>query len=112
MDVTVAFRPEDVTLLAAEGPTAPWTGRIHSAVVGSQIEYVVDLGSSKVHAFGLQHDKLQVRALVRVGVREEAIRNLDLSRARGSDRRVTVFRLPELDKLPAHPYQKGPSAWL
>ncbi|HTE84249.1 MAG TPA: ABC transporter ATP-binding protein [Dehalococcoidia bacterium] len=73
-DVTVAFRPEDVTLGLADGAVGAWTGRVHSAVVGSQIEYVVDLGSSKVHAFGSQHDKLPVGALVRIGVREEAIR--------------------------------------
>jgi ABC-type Fe3+/spermidine/putrescine transport system ATPase subunit len=74
MDVTVAFRPEDVTLGRVDGAANGWTGRVHSAVVGSQIEYVVDLGSAKVHAFGSQHDMLPVGALVHVGVRPEAIR--------------------------------------
>jgi iron(III) transport system ATP-binding protein len=73
MDVTVAFRPEDVTLGPAEA-TGAWAGRVHSAVVGSQIEYVIDVGQVKVHAFGSQHDKLEVGAPVRVGVRAEGIR--------------------------------------
>ena len=33
MDVTVAFRPEDVSVSAANGDAA-WTGRVHSASVG------------------------------------------------------------------------------
>jgi ABC-type Fe3+/spermidine/putrescine transport system ATPase subunit len=74
MDVTVAFRPEDVILGLTSASAGAWIGRVHSAVVGSQIEYVIDLGNSKVHAFGSQHDKLPVGAAVRVDVRSEAIR--------------------------------------
>jgi iron(III) transport system ATP-binding protein len=76
-ELIIAFRPEDVVLEPANGATAPWTGRVHSAVVGSQIEYVVDLGSAKVHAFGSQHDKLPVGSTVHVRVRDEAIRLWD-----------------------------------
>ena len=74
MEVTVAFRPEDVTLGLADGLAGAWIGRVHSAIVGSQIEYIVDLGQAKVHAFGSQHDKFPVGAPVRVSVRSEAIR--------------------------------------
>jgi iron(III) transport system ATP-binding protein len=73
MAVTVAFRPEDVNVSPANGDSS-WTGRVHSAVVGSQIEYVIDVGTAKVHAFGSQHDKLEVGAHVRLGVRLEGIR--------------------------------------
>jgi iron(III) transport system ATP-binding protein len=72
--VTVAFRPEDVTLDPVDGTPGAWVGRIRSAAVGSQIEYVVDLGTAKVHAFGSMHDKLPVGSAVRVGVRDEDIR--------------------------------------
>jgi len=72
--VTVAFRPEDVTLAPANRQLGVWTGRVRSAAVGSQIEYVIDLGSAKVHACGSQHDKLPVGSMVEVRVRDEAIR--------------------------------------
>jgi iron(III) transport system ATP-binding protein len=73
-EITVAFRPEDVVVEPAIGPTSRWMGRVHSAVVGSQIEYVVDLGKAKVHALGSPHDRIPVGAQVRLRVRDEAIR--------------------------------------
>lgn len=70
--LTVAFRPEDVELEPVTSAAGAWVGRIRSAAVGSQIEYVIDLGTAKVHAFGSQHDKLPVGSKVKVGVRQEA----------------------------------------
>ncbi len=74
MDVLVGFRPEDVTLAPSEMPTGAWVGHVRSALVGSQIEYMVDLGSTVVHAIGSLHDRIPLGASVRLGIRQEALR--------------------------------------
>jgi len=72
--LTLAFRPEDVQLEPANGSADGWVGRVRSAAMGSQLEYVVDLGDARVHAFGPAHEKLPVGSAVQVRVRERAMR--------------------------------------
>ena len=74
VELMLAFRPEDVVLEAADDSTGPWIGTIESAMVGSQVEYVVDLGSVRIHALGSQYDHLPAGSKARVRIRDAAVR--------------------------------------
>ncbi len=74
MEIVVGFRPEDVSLEPSETQTGAWVGRVHSALVGNQVEYVVELGSTMVHAIGSLHDRIPLGTPVRLGIRQEALR--------------------------------------
>jgi iron(III) transport system ATP-binding protein len=70
----LAFRPEDVVLEPANGSSGPWVGKVQSAMVGSQVEYVVNLGTLRIHALGSQYNHLPAGAMARVRVHEAALR--------------------------------------
>jgi iron(III) transport system ATP-binding protein len=78
----ISFRAEDVTVERLDGSLTPaplpegegkWAGQIvSSAFLGNQFDYVVQLGSARVHAPGPKYDPLPEGARVRLRVREGA----------------------------------------
>jgi iron(III) transport system ATP-binding protein len=69
----ISFRAEDVLLERMNGEADPWAGHIVSAAfLGNQFEYVVQLGTSRIHAPGPKYDPLPAGARVRLRVREGA----------------------------------------
>jgi iron(III) transport system ATP-binding protein len=69
----ISFRAEDVILERMNGEADQWAGRVVSAAfLGSQFEYVVQLGSARLHAAGPKYDPLPAGARVRLRVRDGA----------------------------------------
>jgi iron(III) transport system ATP-binding protein len=70
----ISFRAEDVSLERVNGnPDNQWAGHIVSAAfLGNQFEYVVQLGSARVHAPGPKYDPLPEGARVKLRVRDGA----------------------------------------
>jgi iron(III) transport system ATP-binding protein len=69
----ISFRAEDVSLERINGEPEQWAGQIVSAAfLGNQFEYVVQLGSARIHAPGPKYDPLPEGARVRLHVREGA----------------------------------------
>ncbi|HEY0584313.1 MAG TPA: ABC transporter ATP-binding protein [Chloroflexota bacterium] len=69
----ISFRAEDVSLERLNGESDPWAGEIVSAAfLGHQFEYVVQLGSARIHAPGPKYDPLPEGARVRLRVRDGA----------------------------------------
>ncbi len=74
-DGQLSFRSEDVTLERIDQVVGPWSGHILAAAfLGNQFEYVVALGSSRIHAIGPKHDPIPEGSPVRVHIREDAHR--------------------------------------
>ena len=73
-EVVLAFRPEGVQALAAEGDGA-WVGVVRSSVyVGGRVEYVVDIGGFAVRAIGPAEPRLPHDARARLHVSPGAVR--------------------------------------
>jgi len=69
----ISFRAEDVTLEPINGEAEQWAGQIVSvAFLGHQFDYVVQLGSARIHAPGPKYDPLPEGARVRLRVRDGA----------------------------------------
>jgi iron(III) transport system ATP-binding protein len=69
----ISFRSEDVTLERINGEATEWAGQIVSAAfLGNQFDYVVQVGSARVHAPGPKYDRLPEGARVRLRVRDGA----------------------------------------
>jgi iron(III) transport system ATP-binding protein len=69
----ISFRAEDVSLERLNGESDPWAGEIVSAAfLGHQFEYVVQLGSARIHAPGPKYDPLPEGARVKLRVRDGA----------------------------------------
>ncbi len=74
-DGQLSFRSEDVILERIDQVAGPWSGHILAAAfLGNQFEYVVALGSSRIHATGPKHDPIPEGSPVRVHIREDAHR--------------------------------------
>jgi hypothetical protein len=69
----ISFRAEDVSLERINGEAEEWAGHIVTAAfLGNQFDYVVQLGSARIHAPGPKYDPLPEGARVRLRVREGA----------------------------------------
>jgi iron(III) transport system ATP-binding protein len=69
----ISFRAEDVSLERINGQAEQWAGHIVSAAfLGNQFEYVVQLGTARIHAPGPKYDPLPEGARVTLRVREGA----------------------------------------
>jgi hypothetical protein len=73
VDGRISFRAEDVTLEPLNGRADQWAGHIVSAAfLGNQFDYLVQIGSARVHAPGPKHDPLPTGARVRLRLRDGA----------------------------------------
>ncbi len=69
----LSVRSEDVTLRVNGDQSGQWRGRVISAAfLGSQFEYIVGVGGSRIHAAGPKYDPIPEGASVTVNVREGA----------------------------------------
>ena len=72
--VVLAFRPTDVTVAPA-APGGLWHGVIQSTVyLGERVEYIVEVGGSRIRAFGLVTERMSKGAPVQLHIRTNAIR--------------------------------------
>jgi hypothetical protein len=69
----VSVRSEDITLSPDVNGETAWRGEVISAAfLGSEFEYVVDLGGVHIHASGPKYSPLTKGTAVQVQVREGA----------------------------------------
>lgn len=72
-DGLISFRAEDVLLERIDGEHDPWAGEVLSAAfLGHQFEYIVKIGSARIHAAGPKYDPLPEGSRVRLRLRDGA----------------------------------------
>lgn len=86
-EVVIAFRAEDVTIVPVTGADASRvgsvTGVIHSAVyLGTQVEYLIEVGDTMVHAYAPATQRLPEGASVYLNVSADSVRVWPRERAK------------------------------